>query len=207
MQIVQPINNIARRIPAWPLYIIGFIPAVFTFYLAATNQLGADPAKELEHELGEIALQLLVVTLLITPLRNWFNINFVKFRRAIGLLAFFYTALHLLTYLILDQQLWWDAIIKDITKRPYIIIGVVAFVVMIPLAITSNNRSLRRWGPIIWKRLHKLTYVAAIAGGLHYVMLKKTWQVEPLIYLAIIALLVGYRYWTPLKNCLGARRS
>jgi sulfoxide reductase heme-binding subunit YedZ len=105
----------------------------------------------------------------------------------------------LLTYLLLDQQLWWDAIIKDITKRPYIIIGVVAFVLMTPLALTSNNWSLRKWGPQVWRKLHKLTYVTAIAGGLHYVMLKKTWQVEPLLYLLVLVALVAYRYLKPLN--------
>lgn len=191
---VQSINQVIKRIPAWPLYIIGTLPAAYLFYQAVQNQLGADPVKAIEHQLGLWALQLLVAVLLFTPVRNLVGLNLIKYRRAIGLLAFFYTAGHLLTYLWLDQQWWMDAIIKDITKRPYIIIGMVAFVVMIPLAITSNNRSIRKLGPKTWNLLHKGTYVAAIGGAAHYVMLNKTWEAEPLIYIAVMLVLVGYRY-------------
>lgn len=189
----QKLNNILRIIPAWTLYPILFVPAFWMLYLGLSNQLGADPAKELELFLGEFALKLLVVVLLITPLRNLFNLNLVKFRRAIGLMAFYYVVMHLAVYLFLDQQLWWDAIVKDITKRPYIIVGVVALVGMIPLAATSNNWAIRRLGPIKWRKLHWMTYGIAILGAGHFVMLKKNWQVEPLVFLMIILMLVGYR--------------
>ena len=194
MDIVQTINARLRKVPAWPLYIMGFFPAGFYFYWAVTNQLGADPLKALEHQLGIWALQLLIATLLVTPLRKLLNLNLIKYRRAIGLLAFFYTCLHLLTYLWLDQQWGWGAILKDITKRPYIIIGMLAFLGLVPLAVTSNNASIRRLGAAGWKKLHKLVYLIAILGAVHYLLLVKAWPLEPVVYLGIILILLGYRF-------------
>ena len=194
MDIVQTINSRLRKVPAWPLYILGMLPAGFYFYWAVTNQLGADPLKALEFQLGIWALQLLIATLLVTPLRNLLNLNLIKFRRAIGLLAFFYVCLHLMTYLWLDQQWGWAAILKDITKRPYIIIGMLAFLGLVPLAITSNNASIRRLGAAGWKKLHRLVYPVAILGAVHYLLLVKAWPLEPFVYLGIILVLVGYRF-------------
>ena len=194
MDIVQIINSRLRKVPAWPLYILGMLPAGFYFYWAVTNQLGADPLKALEFQLGIWALQLLIATLLVTPLRNLLNLNLIKFRRAIGLLAFFYVCLHLMTYLWLDQQWGWTAILKDITKRPYIIIGMLAFLGLVPLAITSNNASIRRLGAAGWKKLHKLVYPVSILAAVHYLLLVKAWPLEPFVYLGIILILVGYRF-------------
>ncbi|MEM9717214.1 MAG: protein-methionine-sulfoxide reductase heme-binding subunit MsrQ [Pseudomonadota bacterium] len=194
----QAVNNAVRYIPAWPIYILGFGPAAWWLYLALTNQFGAEPAIRLEHKLGLFALQLLIVSLLITPLRDWLKVNLIKYRRAIGLMAFYYVLLHLATYLLLDHQVqWigWDAVIKDVTKRPYIFIGVASLIVLMPLAFTSNNWAIRKIGPQRWRMIHKLTYVAILAGAAHFVMLKKTWQVEPLVYFAITAALVLYRFW------------
>ncbi len=206
MTIIERVNTTVRRIPAWPLYILLALPGVWLFYQALNNQLGADPLKALEHQLGVYALQLLVASLLITPLRNWFGVNLIKYRRAIGLMAFFYTASHLLTYLWLDQQWWWDAIIKDLTKRPYIIIGFTAFLAMIPLAITSNNTSIKRLGAGGWKKLHRLAYYAALGGAVHYVLLEKTWQQEPILYVLIVVALLGYRFVKANKGVFPSRR-
>ncbi len=205
MVIIDALNTATRRIPAWPLYIVLTVPGLWLFYQALNNQLGADPLKALEHQLGVYALQLLVASLLITPLRNILSLNLIKYRRAIGLMAFFYTAAHLLTYLWLDQQWWWDAIIKDLTKRPYIIIGFTAFVAMIPLAITSNNASIKRLGAGSWKKLHRLAYYAALGGAVHYVLLEKTWQREPILYVVIVATLLGYRYFKANKGVFSSR--
>ena len=206
MTIVERVNTRVRRIPAWPLYILLALPGVWLFYQALNNQLGADPLKALEHQLGVYALQLLVASLFITPLRNWFGVNLIKYRRAIGLMAFFYTASHLLTYLWLDQQWWWDAIIKDLTKRPYIIIGFTAFLAMIPLAITSNNTSIKRLGAGRWKKLHRLAYYAALGGAVHYVLLEKTWQQEPILYVLIVVALLGYRFVKANKGAFSSRQ-
>ncbi|WP_208350820.1 protein-methionine-sulfoxide reductase heme-binding subunit MsrQ [Pseudaestuariivita rosea] len=184
-------NQWARRIPAWPLYIIGVLPAIWLFYLGLTGGLGVEPIKELEHQLGLIGLQLLIAGLAITPLRRWFGLNLIKYRRAIGLLTFFYILLHLLVWLVLDVQILAQ-IWADIIKRPYITIGMVGFVLMIPLAVTSNNYSIRKLGPA-WRTLHKLTYAAAILGAVHFVMLSKGFQLEPLLYLGAILVLLAAR--------------
>lgn len=188
---VERINGAARRVPTWALYILCILPVPYLLYLAQTGGLGREPIKALEHELGEIALQLLIVSLTITPLRRIFGLNFVKFRRMFGLMAFTYVALHLLVWLVLDvgipSQIW-----ADIIKRPYITIGMVAFVLLIPLAVTSNNRSIRALGPR-WRKLHRLSYVTVVLGGLHYVMLTKTWAMEPMVYMAVIIGLLALR--------------
>lgn len=184
MTIVDHINAFARRVPTWILYILYLLPVPWLLYLAQTGGLGREPIKALEHELGEIALQLLIFGLCITPLRRYLGINLLKFRRMFGLLAFIYVTLHLLVWLVLDvgilSQIW-----ADILKRPYITIGMASFVLLLPLAATSNNWSVRRLGPA-WRRLHRLSYVAVLLGGVHYVMLTKTWALEPLLYMAVI---------------------
>lgn len=181
---IAAINSGARKLPTWVIYLLGLVPAGAMIYLALTGGLGVDPVKRLEHELGEFALRLLILGLAITPLRRFAGINLLKFRRAIGLLAFIYVFLHLLVWLVLDVQIISE-VWADILKRPYITVGMAAFVLMIPLALTSNNWSIRKLGPA-WRQLHKLTYVAAVLGGMHFVMLVKGFQIEPLIYLAII---------------------
>lgn len=187
------INATARKLPVWPLYILGVLPAVAEYALGLTGRLGVDPVKAIEHQLGLYALQLLIIGLAITPMRRYLGINLLRFRRAIGLLAFFYVCAHLATWLLLDIQLLWGQIWRDILKRPYITIGMAAFALMIPLAVTSNNKVLRRMGAAAWRRLHKLTYLVAVLGAVHFVMLVKGWQLEPLIYLAIILALLALR--------------
>lgn len=195
---VQRINAALGRVPPWTLYIVSVVPPVWLFYLGMTGGLGFEPIKELEHKLGELALQLFIVTLAIRPLREWTGVNLLKHRRAIGLITFFYVALHLLVWLVLDvgilSEIW-----ADIVKRPYITVGMAAFLLMIPLAITSNNLSLRKLGPKRWRGWHKLTYPAAVLGALHYVMLAKGFQIEPLIYLGVTLLLLAARVRLPRK--------
>ncbi len=192
MTISKPVNTALRRVPAWPLYIVGVLPGVWDFYLGLTGGLGAEPIKALEHELGRFALQLFIVVLAITPLRQLTGISLIKYRRALGLLVFFYVSVHLAVWLFLDVQ-DVGAIWKDILKRPYITIGMVGFALLIPLAITSNNKSIRRLGPLIWRKLHLLTYPAIMLGGVHFVWLRKGWQVEPMMYLLVIVLLLVRR--------------
>jgi methionine sulfoxide reductase heme-binding subunit len=191
---IEAVNHAARRLPIWPVYLLGMVPVVWLFWLALNNDLGPNPAEALERQLGEYGLQFLIATLCVTPLR-WAGLNLVKFRRALGLLAFGYILLHLATWVGLDKALRWSEILADLGKRPYIIIGMAGFVAMIPLALTSTNAAIRRMGPVAWRRLHRLTYLAALAGALHFVMLKKTWATEPLIYLAIILVLLLARVW------------
>ncbi|WP_417269409.1 protein-methionine-sulfoxide reductase heme-binding subunit MsrQ [Celeribacter sp.] len=195
MALVDSVNKAARRVPAWLLYIVAVIPPVVMFYWAVTGRLGVDPVKNLEHEMGELGLKVLIVTLAITPLRKFAGVNLIKFRRALGLIGFTYIFLHLLVWLVLDVQIL-SQIIKDIIKRPYITIGMAGFALMLPLAVTSNNLSIRKLGPK-WRVLHKLFYPAILLGAVHFVMLVKGWQVEPLVYLAIVVALLATRMTLP----------
>jgi sulfoxide reductase heme-binding subunit YedZ len=188
------INALARRVPVNAVYLAGCLPFLWIVWLTLTNALGPDPVKEIELRLGELGLQFLVAGLMITPLR-WAGVNLIRFRRAIGLLAFFYVATHLMAWAILDMGLRWSEIAADLVKRWYIIIGMVGFAAMVPLAVTSNNRSIRRLGAGAWNRLHRLTYVAALAGAIHYVVLVKAWPIEPLLYLAAVLILLAARLW------------
>jgi sulfoxide reductase heme-binding subunit YedZ len=181
------------QVPKIAVYIVGFIPAMWLFYAGITDQLGADPMRYLEQALGLWALRFLIATLAITPLRQLFNINLLSYRRAIGLLAFYYALLHLVTYLVLDQGLDFGLIIADIVKRPYITIGMATFIMLVPLALTSNNAAIRRMGGQAWARLHRLVYLAAIGAVLHFILVVKSWPPEPLVYAAIVAVLLGYR--------------
>ena len=147
----------------------------------------------LERTLGLWALRFLILTLAITPLRRLGGPSLIRYRRTLGLLAFYYALMHLSVYLVLDKDLDLAAIWADIVKRPYITVGMLAFTILVPLAVTSNNTSIRRLGGAAWARLHKLVYVAIAAAALHFIMLVKVWAVEPLIYAAIVAVLLGYR--------------
>ncbi len=187
------INGAARKIPTWAVYIVYLLPVPWLFYLATTGGLGVEPIKPLEHELGEIAMQLLIIGLCITPLRRFFGINLIKFRRAIGLLAFIYVVLHLGVWVVLDMSLLWPQMWADIWKRPYITIGMVAFVLMVPLAVTSNDASVRRLGAAGWRKLHKLVYPIAVLGAVHFIMVQKVWEIEPVVYLLVVLCILGLR--------------
>ena len=191
MSVVDRLNTWLRRVPTWPVYLIGALPPPYLFYLGLTGGLGAEPIKAFEHELGELALKLLIAGLAVTPLRRFVGLNLLKFRRALGLIAFYYVTCHLLIWLVLDvqipAQIW-----ADIVKRPYITVGMASFLLLIPLAITSNTWSIRKLGPK-WRTLHKAVYAAALLGGLHFILLRKGFQIEPLIYMAVIIGLLALR--------------
>ncbi len=199
---MQTLNSILRRIPVWAVYLLGGLPAPWLFYQGLTGGLGVDPIEALEHRYGELALQLLIVVLAISPARRLLGLNLLKFRRALGVLTFAYVSMHLLVWLVLDvqvpSQIW-----ADIVKRPYITVGMAAFVLMLPLAVTSNNLSVRRLGAR-WRSLQRLVYPAAILGGLHFVMLAKGFQIEPVIYLSLIVGLLVLRL--PVSNPLNRFR-
>ena len=138
-------------------------------------------------------MQLLIAGLAITPLRRFAGVNLFKWRRPIGILAFVYVSLHLATWGLLDMQLFWEQMIKDILKRPYITIGMVSFVLLVPLVWTSNNRSVRRMGGAAWQKLHRLAYPAVFLGAVHFVMVQKVWEAEALTYLAATTCLLVLR--------------
>lgn len=158
-----------------------------------TGQLGANPVEEILDRFGNWALRFIMITLAVTPLRRLTGWNWLqRFRRMLGLFTFFYALLHFLTWLILDQGLLMSAIIEDIAKRPFITIGVAALLLLTTLAVTSTNGMRRRLGRR-WQQLHNAVYVIGILGVWHYWWQVKQDIAEPLIYAAILAVLLGYR--------------
>lgn len=190
---LQRVHGALRHVPTWTVFALAMTPAALYAALAFSDRLGADPARALEHALGLWGLRLLLVGLAITPLRDLTGLNLVRFRRVIGLAAFATIALHMFSWAWLDVSFDLAIIWKDVTRRPYITIGMAAFVMLIPLAVTSTNAMIRRLGPAAWRRLHQLVYVAVILGAVHFLLLRKTIETEPLIYLALAVLLVASR--------------
>lgn len=188
------------------LFVLALVPslvitwAVFSDLLQGTRHLGSDPIKEAEHLFGSWTLRLLIATLAITPLRRLTGWNWLaRHRRTLGLFAFSYAALHLLTWAFLDVQLviddlvGWDTIAKDLTKRPFIMIGMLCFLLLVPLALTSTKGMIRRLGAR-WGKLHRLIYVVAVLAVIHFWMAVKLDIREPAIYGMIIAVLLGWRW-------------
>lgn len=190
--VAQRINGWLRRVPAWPLYVLGALYMAWFFWRAATDFRLVEPIDWLERAYGETALKLLVATLAVTPLRRFTGVSLLKFRRALGLLVFFFVLAHFLVWAILDVQAL-GAVWADIVKRPYVTVGMTAFLMLIPLALTSNNASLRRLGSAGWRKLHWLTYPITVLGAVHYVWLARGFALEPLVYLAIILGLLATR--------------
>ncbi len=186
------VNGALRRWPVWPVYVLGLAPIPWLFWLGATGGLGPEPIKALEHRYGLIGLQVLLAGLCVTPLRRFAGINAIRYRRALGLVAFAFIAAHLAVWAVLDVQtlarVW-----ADIVKRPYITVGMAGFACLVPLALTSSDRAVRWLGGLQWRRLHRLTYVAVGLGAVHFVMQAKGWQVEPLVYLAATGMLLALR--------------
>jgi sulfoxide reductase heme-binding subunit YedZ len=197
--VAQTVNGALRRVPTWPVYVLGALPPLWFLWLGLTGGLGVEPIKELEHRLGLLALQMMIATLAVTPLRRFTGISLIRFRRALGLLTFYYIVCHLLVWLVLDVGLLGE-IWADIVKRPYITVGMAAFLLLVPLAATSTDRAIRRLGPQRWRRLHQLSYVAAILGAVHFVMLSKGFQIEPLAYLGAILVLLALRLELPRRR-------
>ena len=191
-------TEITRRYLKPALFLLCLIPfvriALGAFQLAGLD-LGTNPVETVQDITGEWGLRFLVITLAVTPLRDWFNAPWlIQLRRMIGLFAFFYVLLHFLTWLTLDQGMYWPGILEDIAKRPFITIGFLAFLLLIPLAATSTNGMMRRLGKR-WKTLHRLVYPITLLGVWHF-----WWQVkadirEPAIYLGITLVLLGWRVW------------
>ena len=196
----RTVQRAINALPRWPLYVVGSMPGLWVFWLGLNDKLGADPVKTLEHTLGLWALRFIIASLAVTPIRRFGAPNLVRFRRALGLLAFFYVCAHLSAYIIFDQGLDAHAILAEIVKRPYITIGMFAFAILVPLAVTSNATMIKRMGAAAWQRLHRWIYVAAIAAAVHFLMLVKSWPAEPLIYAAIVAALLLIRVGFAVKK-------
>lgn len=171
------------------------IPLLWMAWDIVQGQLSANPIEDITHRTGDWALRFLLITLTVTPLRRLSGqVWLLRLRRMLGLYAFFYALLHFLTYLWLDQQFLFSEILIDIGKRPYITVGFSAFVLLIPLAVTSNRYAMRRLGRR-WQGLHRSVYIIATFGVLHYLWLVKADSREPIIYALILIALLGIRAW------------
>ena len=189
----------------WATYVLGLVPAAWTFYLGATGGLGADPIKTFERFLGVWGIRFLILTLCVTMVRDLFGWNFLAYRRALGLLCFYYIAFHFTVYFVLDQALDVTAVVNDTLKRPFIMFGMAGLAMLLPLALTSNRFSIKRLG-INWIRLHRLIFLIAATGILHYALATKVFATEQLVYIAILIALILYHTTRPIWRSRKPRR-
>ena len=189
-------TNTFRKIK--PIIFLAIIAPSFLWSFQLINgSLGVNPIEKLMDNLGEMGLRLIIATLLISSLSEFKKLRFlIDIRRMIGLFAFFYVTCHFLTYIALDHFFDISFIIKDILKRPFITFGFLSFVFLIPLAITSPKKILKKLGYNVWKKIHYLIYPAAILSSFHFFMLVRANKLEPAIYIGIIFILLGYRIYT-----------
>lgn len=191
--LTRPVNRAVRKVPGWVIYLLSAAYAAWLFWTALTGAIGVDPVNQLERAYGEAALWLLVASLAVTPLRERLRLVFLPWRRALGVSCFGFAVAHLLVFTLLDLQslarLW-----TEVVERPYITVGMLAFVLLLPLALTSNNLSIRRLGSPAWRRLHRLVYPAAILVALHYIWLTRGFQLQPVLWSAALLTLVGLRF-------------
>ena len=186
------------------IVVLALVPAGLLVRGLLQGDLGVNPAETLQLETGIWALRFLLASLAITPLRRLSGWNrLVQYRRTLGLLAFFYATLHLLTYVVLDRYFDWSGVVADVAKRPFITFGMLAFVLMIPLAVTSTKGWIRRLGRR-WQTLHRLVYFAAIAASLHFIWKVKVVIGEPVYYAAILTALLVIRAAISLRKSTGA---
>lgn len=198
-------NIVLLKIAVW----IGLLlPLAYLGYGIATNTLGANPLSEIEHFTGEWTLRLLVATLAFTPLRRLTGWNWlIRFRRLVGLFAFFYASCHFFAYLWFDQNFVLSSIVPDVLKRRFILVGFSAWLLLVPLAVTSTLGWIRRLGGKRWNTLHKLTYVCAVLGIIHFYWGQKADHRDPLIYGGILAVLFAIRIFYALKKSKSKQRT
>ena len=195
------IKKLDSQIIAWvkiTAFLLALVPLAKLGIGAYFDSLGANPIEKITRSTGYWTLTLLLISLTVTPLRKFSGWNWLmRLRRMLGLFVFFYASLHFLTYLVLDQFFDWASIVNDIVKRPYITVGFPAFILLIPLAVTSNNRMIKLLGGKRWLLLHRLVYLCAVGGVVHYWWLVKKDLTNPITFAVCLALLLGIRllYW------------
>lgn len=177
------------------VFINCLVPVAWLAWDAYSNRLGANPLEFVTHTTGTLTLVVLLVSLAITPARGLFGIQWlVRLRRMLGLFAFFYAFLHLTTYVWFDKFFDRMKILEDTFNRPFILVGMLSFLLMVPLAVTSTNRMIKLLGGARWSSLHKSVYVVAILGVLHYWLLVKVDTQKPLLFIVVLGALLGYRF-------------
>jgi sulfoxide reductase heme-binding subunit YedZ len=197
---------IITRVVKPVLYGAATLPFAWMMFALLSGLVMGDEVKFMQHVTGDTALTCLMLTLAVTPLRRLTGWNeIIRVRRLIGLTAFWYACIHLSTYVVFDQSLSLDEIFRDIVKHPWVLVGFTAFLCLVPLAITSTSGWVRRLGGKRWQRLHRLVYVAAAAGVLHYFWLVKKDVTFPLAYGAVLLVLLGSRLWLRPKRAPARR--
>ncbi len=192
--LVMPTEYQTRTIIKPVVFIFCLVPFAWLVLDALAYDLGAEPIKEVIHRTGDWTLRMLLIVLTVSPLRQVTGLHWlIRLRRMLGLFAFFYACLHMLSYVVLDQFFAWQFILQDVFKHKYIMVGMVSFLLLVPLAVTSTNGMMRLLGGRRWKRLHRMVYVSALGGVIHYLWLVKADIREPLLYGSVLALLLGYR--------------
>ena len=178
------------------IFINSLVPLALLAWDATRGNLGANPVEFFLRTTGVLTLVFLFITLSVTPLRKYFGWNnLIKFRRMLGLYAFFYGALHFVTYIAFDRSLNLTSTVQDIVQRPFIAVGMIAFFLLAPLAATSTNNMIKRIGGKNWARLHKLTYIISILGVVHFYMIVKSDATYPILFALVLAGLLGYRIY------------
>lgn len=193
---IPPTDRLIRRVLKPALFTLALLPLALLLADGWLDRLGANPVEAITHRTGDWALRMLLLTLAVTPLRRWSGWTFLlRFRRQLGLFAFFYACLHLLTWAWLDQGFAWTAMGEDILERPYITLGMAALALMLPLALTSTNAMMRRLGAQ-WRRLHRAVYGIGVLAILHFLWLTKADYLEPALYgLLLAGLLLARLPW------------
>jgi methionine sulfoxide reductase heme-binding subunit len=197
-------SRVALKTAVW---VVALVPLARLLYAFWTDDLTVNPIEYVTRELGATGLQLLLASLALTPLRILLGLGWpVTLRRLLGLWAFFYVVLHFAVWIVLDHFFDWRTMADDIVKRPWITVGVTALLLLMPLAATSTTGMIKRLGGVAWRRLHRLVYVAAVLGVLHYIWLAKKVLVQPWVYAAVLAVLLGIRAWDAMRKLLKRRR-
>ncbi len=201
---------LAHRAAKPVLFLLALMPFVTLLHGALTDTLGANPAEALMRGSGDWVLRFLCLTLAVTPLRQWTGWNaLARLRRMLGLFAFFYAVLHFLCYAWLDMGFDLGATVSDIPKRPFVLVGTLALLAMIPLAATSFNRAIRALGATRWRQLHRFVYAIVLLGLLHFFWMRsaKNNFAEVAVYAAIVAILLGWRVWQRMRTGLARERA
>ncbi len=193
----QQLNHYLRRIPVWAIWLAGAIPLGLLVWDIFTGGLGVEPVRDIEQRLGRTALYFLIATLAVTPLLRITRISLMRFRRALGLISFSYAVLHVASWISMEMGFLWTQMLTDVVKRPYLIFGMSAFVLLLALAVTSNDLSIRRMGGAGWRQLHKLVYPAVLLISMHWIWALKLWEPKPLAILGAILLLLAVRIVIP----------
>ena len=198
-------SRIALTTVAWALCVL---PLVVLLYRAFTDGLGANPISYVTNWLGQWTFRLLLVGLALTPLRIVTGLAWpVLLRRLVGLFTFFYASLHFLVWILIDHFFNWDQMLADLVKRRYITVGMLALLLLIPLAVTSTNGMVKRLGGTAWRRLHRIVYLVGVLAALHFLWLAKGFRADAVLYAGILALLLGARLFDALRRRIRRRAS